>query len=117
MAESTIFTLTIVEAIEKGCQSNKRHQALAREVFVADEVRINASQFIRNSKRMAVNGMVKRLCKEEEVGYVDLWDSFVGKEEMYMRDGLHLSGKGAAVFAEGLSGAVASGLGKVRYLN
>ena len=49
---------------------------------------------------MAVNGMVKRLCKEEEVGYVDLWDSFVGKEEMYARDGLHPSGKGAAVFAE-----------------
>ena len=65
----------------------------------------------------AVNGMVKRLCKEEEVGYVDLWDSFVGKEEMYMRDGLYLSGKGAAVFAEVLSGAVAGGLGKVRYLN
>ena len=40
-----------------------------------------------------------------------------GKVEMYVRDGLHLSGKGAAVFAEGLSGAVASGLGKVRYLN
>ena len=67
----------------------------------------------RNSKRMSINGMVKRLCKEEDVGYVDLWDSFVGKEEMYVRDGLHLSGKGAAVFAEGLSGAVASGLGKV----
>ena len=71
----------------------------------------------RNSKRMAVNGMVNRLCKEEEVGYVDLLDSFVGKEEMYARDGLHLSGKGAAVFAEGLSGAVVSGLGKVSYLN
>ena len=66
---------------------------------------------------MAVSGMVERLCKEEDVGYVDLWDSFVGKEEMYVRDGLHLSGKGAAVFAEGLSGAVASGFGKVRYLN
>ena len=71
----------------------------------------------KNSKRMAVNGMVKRLCKEEEVGYVDLWDSFVVKEEMYARDGLHLSGKGAAVFAERLPGAVASGLGKVSYLN
>ena len=47
----------------------------------------------------------------------DLWDSFVGKEEIYMRDDLHLSGKGDAVFAEGLSGAVASGLGEVRYLN
>ena len=40
----------------------------------------------RNSKRMAINGMVKRLCKEEDVGYVDLWDIFVGKEEMYVRD-------------------------------
>ena len=32
----------------------------------------------RNSKRMAINGMMKRLCQEEDVGYVDLWDSFVG---------------------------------------
>ncbi len=72
----------------------------------------NTIQGYSNSKRMsvAVNGMVKRLCKEEEVGYVDLWDSFVWKEEMYMRGGLHPSGKGAAVFVEGLSGAVASGL-------
>ena len=35
---------------------------------------------------------------------------------MYVRDGLRLSGSGAADFAKGLSGAVASGLGKVRYL-
>ena len=53
---------------------------------------------------MAINGMMKRLCKGEGVGYVDLWDSFVGKEDMYVRDGLHLSGTGAAVFAEALSG-------------
>ena len=77
----------------------------------------NRIQGYRNSKRMAVNGMVEQLCKEEKVGYVDLWDSFVGKEEMYVRDGLQLSGKWAAVFAVGLSGAVASGSGKVRYLN
>ena len=31
----------------------------------------NRIQGYRNSKRMAVNGMVERLCKEEEVGYVD----------------------------------------------
>ena len=70
----------------------------------------------RNSKRMAINGMMKRICKEDDVGYVDLWDSLVGKEEMYARDGLHLSGKGAAACAEVLSGAVASELGKVQYL-
>ena len=77
----------------------------------------NRIQGYRNPMQMAVNGMVELLCKEEDVGYVDLWDSFVGKEDMYVRDGLHLRGKGAAIFAEGLSGAVASGLGKVRYLN
>ena len=75
------------------------------------------SQGYKTSRRMAINGMVKQLCREEEVGFVDLWDSFLGKEEIYLRDGLHLIGKGAVVFAEGLSGAVASVLGKVRYLN
>ena len=32
----------------------------------------NRIQGYRNSKRMAVNLVVERLCKEEEVGYVDL---------------------------------------------
>ena len=41
---------------------------------------------------------------EEEVGFVDLWGCFVGRTDMYRRDGLHLSGKGAAVFADELSG-------------
>ena len=41
------------------------------------------SQGYRNSRRMAVNGMVQQLCREEEMGFVDLWDSFVGREEMY----------------------------------
>ena len=62
------------------------------------------NQYFRNSRRMAVNGMVKQLCREEEVGFVDLWDSFVGKEEMYLRVGLHLSGKGGSVFAGTIRG-------------
>ena len=32
---------------------------------------------------------------------------------MYMKDGLHLSGKGAAVFAGELSAAVDSGMGSI----
>ena len=97
----------------------KTKQARVGQIIISGILPVfgNKIQGYRNSKRMAVNGMVERLCKEEDVGYMDLWDSFVGNEDMYVRDGLHLSGKGAAVFAEGLSGAVASGLGKVRYLN
>ena len=74
----------------------KTKQARVGQIILSGMLPVfgNRIQGYRNSKRMAVNGMVKRLCKEDEVGYVDLWDSFVGKEEMYVRDGLHLRGKG-----------------------
>ena len=65
----------------------------------------------RNCRGMAINMLVQKLCREEEVGFVDLWGSFVGRADMYMKDGLHLSGKGAAVFADKLSAAVDSDLG------
>ena len=108
-------TTAIVEKYRKLLKKTK--QARLGQIILSGILPVcgNRIQGYRNSKRMAVNGMVERLCKEEEVGYVDMWDSFVGNEELYFRDGLHLSGKGAAVLAEGLSGAVASGLGKVRY--
>ena len=56
----------------------------------------------RNCKRMANNALLEQMYEEEGVGFVDLWGYFVGKEDMYMRDGLHLRGKGATVFSENL---------------
>ena len=64
----------------------------------------------RNCKRMAINGLLEQMC-EEGVGFVDLWGYFVGKEDMFMRDGLHLSGKGAAVFSENLLRSMNNGTG------
>ena len=65
----------------------------------------------RNCKRMAINGLLEQVCEEEGVGFVDLWGYFVGKEDMFMRDGLHLSGKGAAVFSENLLRSMNNGTG------
>ena len=56
----------------------------------------------RHCKRMAINAPVEQMCEEEGVRFVHLWGYFVGKEDMYMRDSLPLSGKGAAVFSENL---------------
>ena len=70
----------------------------------------------RNCKTMAINVLVEQMCEEEGVGFVDLWGYFVGKEDMYMRDGLHLSGKGAAIFSENLLRSMDSGTG-CSYLN
>ena len=47
---------------------------------------------------------------------LDLWGRFVGKEYMYVRDGLRVSGKGAAVFSENLLQSMDSGKG-CNYLN
>ena len=65
----------------------------------------------RNCKNMAINALVEQMCEEEGVGFVDLWGYFVGKEDMYMRDGLHLSGKGAALFSENLLESMDRGTG------
>ena len=67
----------------------------------------------RNCRRMAINMLVEKLCREEEVGFVDLWGSFVGRVDMYMKDRLHLSRKGTAVLADGLSAAVDSDMGSI----
>ena len=42
----------------------------------------------RNSRRMAINTLGKRK--------LDLWGCFVGRADMFTRDGLHLSGKGGS---------------------
>ena len=52
-------------------------------------------QIYRNCRGMAINMLVQKLFREEEVGFVDLWGRFVGRADMYMKDGLRLSGKGA----------------------
>ena len=48
----------------------------------------------RNSRGIAINMLVDKQYREDEVGFVDLWGSFVGRADMYINDGLHLSGKG-----------------------
>ena len=61
-----------------------------------------------NSRRMTINRLVQQLCSEEDVGFVDLWSSFVAKEEMCIRGmactSVGLSRKGADVFVDGFIG-------------
>ncbi|KAK2173008.1 hypothetical protein NP493_911g00013 [Ridgeia piscesae] len=69
-----------------------------------------------NCKRMTINSLIEQMCEEGGVGFVDLLGYFVGKEDMHMRDGLHLSGKESAVFSENLLRSKDSGTG-CNYLN
>ena len=51
----------------------------------------------KNCRRMAINTQVQKVCMEEGVGFVDMWLNFVGRDDFFMRNGLHLIGKCAAV--------------------
>jgi len=68
---------------------------------------------LRNCRRMAINAQVEELCKEEGVGFLDLWGYFVGQVDMYKGDRLHLNRRGIAVFSENLHASVESGMGNI----
>ena len=70
-------TTAIVEKYKNLLKKTK--QARAGQIILSGILPVfgNRIDGYRNSKRMAINGMGKRICKEEDVGYLDLWDSFV----------------------------------------
>ena len=63
-------TTAIVEKYRKLLKKTK--QARLGQIILSGILPVcgNRIQGYRNSKRMAVNGMVERLCKEDDVGYV-----------------------------------------------
>ena len=58
-----------------------------------------------------MNTQVQKVCMKEGVGFVDMWLNF------FMRDGLHLTGKGAAVLGCEFVRVVDEGKGTINYLN
>ena len=52
------------------------------------------------------NRRLATLCREENVDFVDTWDSFYYDRSLYKNDGLHLNGVGAARLGRLLSDAV-----------
>ena len=63
---------------------------------------------------MAINTQVQKVCMEEGIGFVDMWLNFVGRDDFFMRDGLHL---GAAVLGCEFVRVVDEGTGTINYLN
>ena len=70
----------------------------------------------RNCRRMAINTQGQKVCMEEGVGFVDMWLNFVGRDDFFMRNGLHLTGKGAAVLGCEFVRDVDEGTGTINYL-
>ena len=70
----------------------------------------------RNYRLWIVNALVQQKCNEVKLYYVHLWNSFVSSENMFMRDGLHLSGRVYGFFADNFNRTFDSGLKNENYL-
>ena len=71
----------------------------------------------RNCWRIGINTQVQKVCIGEGVGFVDMWLNFVGRDDFFMRAGLHLTGKGAAVLGCEFVRVVDEDTGTINYLN
>ena len=45
----------------------------------------------RNCRRMSINSQLDGMCRQEMVGFVDLWATFAGRPDLYRKDGLHMT--------------------------
>ena len=54
----------------------------------------------------SVNRRLATICREENVGFIDMWDNFYYDKSLFADDGVHLNEVGAARFGRLLSGAV-----------
>ena len=59
-----------------------------------------------HSHALGLNDRIKKLCKEGGVGFIDEWDRFYGRQELYAMDGVHFSRKGVQELSECLERAV-----------
>ena len=71
----------------------------------------------RNCRRMGINTQVQKVSIEKGVGFVDMWLNVGGRNDFFTRDGLHLTGKGAAVLGCEFVRVVGEGTGTINYLN
>ena len=51
---------------------------------------------VNQDQAVELNRSIKELCNEFGIAFVDLWPNFVGKRDLYVRDGVHLNGIGNA---------------------
>ena len=58
------------------------------------------------SHALGLNDRLRKLCEESGVGFLDEWDRFYGRHELYAMDGVHFSRKGVQELSECLERAV-----------
>ena len=52
-----------------------------------------------SSRAIGINARMEAFCRENSIVFIEAWDSFYGRRQLFARDGVHLSGAGNSVLA------------------
>lgn len=94
------------ELLEKYRRLIQQYKTKSNNILISGVLpRISAASDFY-SKAFSLNNRLGNICREMDVGYINCWDQFYGMRSLFQKDGLHLSGVGAARFGRLLHGAV-----------
>jgi lysophospholipase L1-like esterase len=62
-----------------------------------------------SSRALGINDRVRGLCNKHGIKFIDSWAKFVGKADLYSKDGLHLSKKGILLLSNSFENACNQG--------
>jgi len=92
VGESTPIILDVMGAADDAAMK------ASKRVVVGIIPRLRWSD-VAYSKNIGINKSLKHLCSEAGVSFVDPYDEFYDRPELFNRDGVHLNGKGRAMLA------------------
>ena len=110
-------TLTIVDKYRRLIKTLKEAQVGQIVLSVILPIMGSRGEEYRNCRRMVINTQVQKVCMEGDVGFVKMWLNFVGRDDLFTRDGLHLTGKDVAVLGCEFVRVVDEGTGTINYFN
>ena len=74
----------------------KQYKMKSRNIIISGILPRMSAESVFYSKAFSLNSRLNSLCKQEGVSFINTWDHFYQKSELFSNDGLHLNCVGSA---------------------
>ena len=96
------------ELLQKYSDLIKQYKVKSNNIMISGVLPKMSAENVFYSKAFSLNNRLKSLCLQEGIEFVDTWDHFYQKPDLFNNDGLHLYCVGSARFRRLLNEAVRS---------
>ena len=96
------------ELLQKYRDLIKEYKAKSNNILISGILPKMSAENVFYSKAFSINNRLKSLCLQEGIEFVDTWNHFYRKPDLFNKDGLHLNEVGSARLGRLLNEAVRS---------